>query len=142
MSLAGNVCPHDYRSGIRGISVGTRTVVIDRPAFDQGGACQMEIGRVVGQLVATVKQVGLQNRTLLLVVPVDPDDVVEEERSTDLAYVAADYVGAGVGEVVLVSRGSAARVEEVTAEVPTDAAVVAIVDSVVIGNKTTFRKSG
>ena len=101
----------------------------------------MEIGRVVGQVVATVKQAGLQGRTLLLIVPLDLADV-DGDDSGDATYVAADYVGAGLGEVVLVPRGSAARVDDAATGVPTDAAVVAIVDSVVVDNKTVFRKSG
>lgn len=43
-------------------------------------------------------------------------------------FVAVDTVGAGIGERVLVVTGSAARVAEKTREVPTDAAIVAIVD--------------
>jgi ethanolamine utilization protein EutN len=101
----------------------------------------VEIGRVVGQVVATVKQAGLQGRTLLLIVPLDLADV-DEDGPEEATYVAADYVGAGTGEVVLVSRGSAARVDDATTGVPTDAAAVAIVDSVVVNNKTVFRKSG
>jgi microcompartment protein CcmK/EutM len=101
----------------------------------------VEIGRVVGQVVATVKQAGLQGRTLLLIVPLDLGDV-DGDGSSEATYVAADYVGAGIGEVVLVSRGSAARVDDATTGVPTDAAAVAIVDSVIVNNKTVFRKSG
>jgi microcompartment protein CcmK/EutM len=101
----------------------------------------VEIGRVVGQVVATVKQAGLQGRTLLLIVPLDLGDV-DGDGFSEATYVAADYVGAGIGEVVLISRGSAARVDDATTGVPTDAAAVAIVDSVVVNNKAVFRKSG
>jgi microcompartment protein CcmK/EutM len=44
--------------------------------------------------------------------------------------------------VVLVAHGSAARIDDQAIGVPTDAAVVAIVDSIVLDHKTTFRKSG
>jgi microcompartment protein CcmK/EutM len=101
----------------------------------------MDVGRVVGQVVATAKQTGLQGRTLLLIVPVDLGDV-DGDSAQDLTYVAADYIGAGLGEVVLVSRGSAARVDATTVAVPTDAAVVAIIDTIVIEKETVFRKSG
>lgn len=101
----------------------------------------MEIGRVVGQVVATVKQAGLQGRTLLLIVPLDLADVDGDDAHAG-TYVAADYVGAGLGEVVLVTRGSAARVDDAATGVPADAAAVAIVDSIVVSNKTVFRKSG
>jgi microcompartment protein CcmK/EutM len=101
----------------------------------------VEIGRVVGQVVATVKQAGLQGRTLLLIVPLDLADV-DGDGASEATYVAADYVGAGLGEVVLVTRGSAARVDDAATGVPTDAGAVAIVDSIVVSNKTVFRKSG
>jgi microcompartment protein CcmK/EutM len=101
----------------------------------------MDVGRVAGQVVATVKQTGFQGRTLLVIVPVDLGDV-DREGPDESTYIAADYVGAGLGEVVLISRGSAARVEDSTLAVPTDAAVVAIIDSIVVKNKTAYRKSG
>jgi ethanolamine utilization protein EutN len=118
----------------------------------------MELARVVGQVVATVKQPGLRSMKLLLVVPVPPDSPPDspadprvgsgadrqelDNHYVDNHYVAVDYAGAGTGEVVLVARGSAARVDAETSHIPTDAAVVAIVDSIVLDARTTFRKSG
>lgn len=109
----------------------------------------MELARVVGQVVATVKQPGLQSMKLLLLVPVSAHDDTGGDTGGDEGgstwrrqYVAVDYTGAGQGEVVLVTRGSAARVDDQATRVPTDAAVVAIVDSVVLHNRTTFSKSG
>jgi ethanolamine utilization protein EutN len=123
----------------------------------------MELARVVGQVVATVKQPGLRSMKLLLVVPVPPDSPPDspadprvgsgadrqeldnhyvDTHYVDNHYVAVDYAGAGTGEVVLVARGSAARVDAETSHIPTDAAVVAIVDSIVLDARTTFRKSG
>lgn len=105
----------------------------------------MELARVVGQVVATVKQQGLHSMKLLLLEPVSARDDVDGDAAGSTApreYVAVDYIGAGQGEVVLVTRGSAARVDNQAVAVPTDAAVVAIVDSVVLDNKMTFSKSG
>lgn len=107
----------------------------------------MQIARVVGLVVSTAKQSGLHGRTLLLLQPVgdsdelDPARGVPDRLSTN-TFVATDHVGAGVGEVVLVTTGSAARSESGTEQVPTDAAVVAIVDTVVIDNKTIFSTNG
>jgi microcompartment protein CcmK/EutM len=101
-----------------------------------GGA--VELGRVSGQVVATVKQPGLHGYKLLLV---DAIDAATGDTTGATPYVAVDLTGAGPGEVVVVSRGSAARISDGTATVPTDAAVVAIVDSVVIEGATTFSKS-
>lgn len=105
----------------------------------------MQIARVVGLVVSTVKHGGLQGRSLLLVEPTGLDDLVaggEASRSAGSgAYVAVDHVGAGVGEVVLVTTGSAARLQD-DATVPTDAAVIAILDTVVVEHKTVFSKNG
>lgn len=102
----------------------------------------MELARVVGQVVATVKQQGLHGVRLLIVEQISADGDVEESTTHGGRYVAIDYAGAGLDEVVLVTRGSAARIDEQAAGVPTDAAIVAIVDSIVLDNKTTFRKNG
>jgi len=105
----------------------------------------MQIARVVGLVVSTVKHGGLQGRSLLLVEPTGLDDLGaggEASRSPGTgAYVAVDHVGAGVGEVVLVTTGSAARLQD-DATVPTDAAVIAILDTVVVEHKTVFSKNG
>ena len=54
--------------------------------------------------------------------------------------VAADAVGAGVGEVVLVATGSSARQTEATRDRPCDAVVMAIVDTWEVGGEEKFRK--
>ncbi len=54
--------------------------------------------------------------------------------------VAADAVGAGVGEVVLVATGSSARQTEATRDRPCDAVVMAIVDTWEVGGKEKFHK--
>ena len=51
-----------------------------------------------------------------------------------------DAVGAGEGEVVLYAAGSSARQTRVTKETPSDAVVMAIVDSFSIGNHVVFKK--
>jgi microcompartment protein CcmK/EutM len=95
----------------------------------------MRLARVVGNVVATIKAEGLARYKLLLVRDADP---LKPERLTGEAYAAIDLAGAGDGEFVLVAHGSAARVGR--AEVPTDAAVVAIVDTVLMGTQVTFHK--
>ncbi len=85
----------------------------------------MQICQVLGSIVSTAKDSGFVGTKLLLV------------QRTDLAgqltgdpFVATDTVGAGVGEVVLVSTGSAARATQITQNAPTDATIVGIVDRV------------
>jgi ethanolamine utilization protein EutN len=97
----------------------------------------MELAKVLGQVVSTVKEPGLQRFTLLLVqdsTGADPD------RSEGPIRVAVDLVGAGVGELVLVATGGAARVAA-GADAPTDRAVVAIADTVIAHGEVTYRKS-
>ena len=80
----------------------------------------MYLGKVIGRVVCSVKDGALTARTLLLVrrLPNGP------------AVVAVDAVGAGAGETVYVCRGREAAFAFKPAEVPTEAAVVAIVDRV------------
>lgn len=98
----------------------------------------MKLARVVGQLVSTIKEPGLDTFKILVLENVAPAD---PERSSDPAsYLAVDLVGAGEGEIVVVASGSAARVHQATSHTATDSAVVAIVDSVIVGGQVTFKK--
>jgi ethanolamine utilization protein EutN len=54
--------------------------------------------------------------------------------------VALDAVGAGVGEVVIVVRGSSARQAEKLTSVPTDASIIGIVDIVEFKGQIVFEK--
>ncbi|MGX7025178.1 EutN/CcmL family microcompartment protein [Vagococcus hydrophili] len=85
----------------------------------------MLIGTVSGSLWATRKNENLSGLKFLLV------DI--EEKSPDVptkTIVAADTEGAGFGDVVLVTTGGSARVALGSSEVPVDAAIVGIIDSV------------
>ena len=103
----------------------------------------MELARVCGNVVASARDGGLGSHRLLLLdrVPAaDPGGQADGGSGGSAAYVAIDLVGAGVGEVVLVTRGSAARVASGTHAVPTDVAVIAIVDTVHFDGRATFVK--
>ena len=80
----------------------------------------MYLGKVIGRVVSTVKDAALEGQKLLLVrrLPNGP------------AVVALDAVGAGAGETVYVCRGREAAFAFKPQEVPTEATVVAIVDSI------------
>ncbi len=94
----------------------------------------MELAKVVGQVVSTVRDVGLPNLTFLLV------DIVDAGGKVVLpAQVAADTIGAGEGEWVLLVRGSSARLI-MEGKNPLDLSVVGIVDQVTAGKKTIYRK--
>lgn len=95
----------------------------------------MILGRVAGTLVASRKEQTLEGLKLLVVRHVDV-----ENNDLGSFVVAADAVGAGVGEVVLVAAGSSARQTEATRDRPCDAVVMAIVDTWEVGGTEMFRK--
>jgi microcompartment protein CcmK/EutM len=80
----------------------------------------MYIGKVIGRVVSSVKDPALTGRKLLLIRRLPNGPVV----------VAIDAVGAGAGETVYVCRGREAAFAFKPAEVPTEASVVAIIDSI------------
>ncbi len=95
----------------------------------------MLMGRVVGTVVATRKEEELVGLKFLLVKQVDVD-----LNETDKFVVAADAVGAGMGEIVLFASGSSARQTVATNNRPVDATIMAIVDSYDIMGKPTYNK--
>jgi len=84
----------------------------------------MMLGRVVGNVWATKKEEGMENLKLLIVQPIGMN--VEPAGSI---IVAADRIGAGMGEIVIMSRGTPARLLFANRNTPIDAVVVGIVDS-------------
>ena len=95
----------------------------------------MELAKVVGQVVATARAPGLPNNSLLLVQFLD-----EKGGPTGHCHVAADPVGAGDGEWVLVVRGSSARCA-ISPDAPLDLVIVGIVDTVSSQTGIVYRKN-
>jgi microcompartment protein CcmK/EutM len=83
----------------------------------------MQLGRVIGDVVATRKDGSLHSIKLLIVQPLAPD-----RSPAGRPLVAADAVGAGVGEEVFFVRGKEASFPFHPAEPPVDAGIVGIVD--------------
>ena len=96
----------------------------------------MRIARVVGSAVSTVKEASLVGHKLLLVREAD-----EQGEMTGPVQVAVDVVGAGTGELVIVTEGSAARQTRTTTDQPVDAVIMGILDSLEVDGTVTFRKS-
>lgn len=95
----------------------------------------MQVAKVRGTVVSTQKDPSLRGVKLLLLQLVD-----EEGRILPEYEVAADNVGAGVDEWVLVSRGSAARQILGNEQRPVDAAVVAIIDTIHVEDRLIYSK--
>jgi microcompartment protein CcmK/EutM len=85
----------------------------------------MMLGKVIGEVWATVKDPKLEGSRLLVVQPTDP-----EGRPQGAFVVAVDSLNAGAGDAVLVAQGSSARQTDRTQNRPVDAVIMAIVDRV------------
>ncbi|WP_026891059.1 EutN/CcmL family microcompartment protein [Lacrimispora aerotolerans] len=86
----------------------------------------MRLAKITGTVVATRKDETLTGYKLMIVRRID-----SQGNFIDSEEVAVDYVGAGVGEVVLIGQGSSVRVDKKKREAVIDMAIIGIVDTVV-----------
>lgn len=96
----------------------------------------MLLAKVVGTLVATRKETTLDGLKFLVLKQLDI-----EGKETGSYRVAADAVGAGIGEVVLYATGSSARQTKYTDKRPCDAVIMAIVDTLEVDGVIKYEKS-
>jgi microcompartment protein CcmK/EutM len=85
----------------------------------------MQVARVLGEVVSTVKDSNLTGMKLLVLQPLSASG-----EASGKTLVALDSVGAGVGERVFFVRGREAAFPFYPSEPPTDASVIGIVDLV------------
>jgi ethanolamine utilization protein EutN len=85
----------------------------------------MQLGRVIGTVVCTIKDARLIGQKIMVVQPID-----RHGREKGRSLVALDSVGAGVGETIYWCRGKEASFPFLPAEVPTEATIVGIVDEI------------
>ncbi len=95
----------------------------------------MLLAKVIGTVVSTRKEQSMEGLKFLLLRQVDT-----EGKESGGFVVAADAVGAGVGEYVLYATGSSARQTVMTDKRPCDAVVMAIVDNWEIDGEVKYRK--
>jgi microcompartment protein CcmK/EutM len=93
------------------------------------------VGEVVGTIVATRKEERLRGLKFQIVKIVNVD-----LKPTGQFVIAADAVGAGTGEVVLVAQGSSARLTDKTKENPVDAVIMGIIDTIELQGEKVFEK--
>jgi microcompartment protein CcmK/EutM len=96
----------------------------------------MLIAKVIGTTIATIKDEKLVGRKLLILRQTD-----ESGAPSGKPYVAIDTLDAGIGDLVLTCSGSSARQTNITKDTPVDAVIMAVVDSLEVEGKITFRKS-
>ncbi len=99
----------------------------------------MFLARVNGVVVSTQKVASMTGHKLLIVEPlrVDPKDR-DRLVGTGRSFVVVDTVGAGQNELVLIVQGSSARLTPETEKLPVDAAIIGIVDTVNVENRSIF----
>jgi len=85
----------------------------------------MLLGRIIGNVVCTMKDPALLGQKLLIVQPLD-----RKGRDKGRPIIALDAVGAGTGETIYWCRGMEASFPFLPADLPTEATIVGIVDSV------------
>ncbi len=96
----------------------------------------MFVARVTGSVVSTQKVASMTGHKLLVV---EPYRLEEKQRkslvTTGRTFIAVDTLGAGEGDFVLITQGSSARLTPETKELPIDAVIIGIVDTVHIGKQ-------
>ncbi len=85
----------------------------------------MYLGRIIGTVVATRKDERLTGTKLMVTQPLNL-----EKAPVGEALVAVDTVGAGIGEIVIFTKGTAARYAADKLQSPIDAAIIGIVDNI------------
>jgi microcompartment protein CcmK/EutM len=100
----------------------------------------MFIAKVTGSVVASQKVKAVNGKKLLLVQAMTVEGSPPTLKATSRVAVAIDTVGAGEGELVIVTQGSSARLTDMTSDVPTDAVIVGIIDAVQVGSAEVFKK--
>ena len=85
----------------------------------------MQLGRIIGNVVCSAKNASLVGHKLLVVQPID-----RHGRERGRAFVAIDSVGAGAGETIYWCRGREASFPFLPGDVPTEATIVGIVDTI------------
>jgi ethanolamine utilization protein EutN len=103
----------------------------------------MLIAKVTGSLVATEKVGSMVGHKLLMVEPyrLDPKNR-QNLLTTGRSMVAVDTVGAGEGELVLITQGSSARLTPETKSLPVDTVIIGIIDSVHVDHACVYDKEG
>ena len=101
----------------------------------------MFIAKVTGSVVATQKASSMVGQKLLVVEPYKIDEADRSRlKSTGRTFVAVDTVGAGNGDYVLIVQGSSARLTPETKQLPVDAAIIGIVDTVHVEQACVYRR--
>lgn len=101
----------------------------------------MFVAKVTGAVVATQKVDTMVGQKLLVVEPfrLEPNNR-SEFITTGRTFIAVDTLGAGVGDMVLITQGSSARFTPETNKLPIDCVIIGIVDTVHIEKNSVYKR--
>jgi len=103
----------------------------------------MFVAKVTGAVVSTQKADSLVGQKLMVVEPYRLEAKGRKTLvTTGRTFVAVDTIGAGEGEYVLITQGSSARLTPETKNLPIDAVIVGIVDSVHVDSTCVYKNKG
>ncbi|MBA2117911.1 EutN/CcmL family microcompartment protein [Bremerella alba] len=102
----------------------------------------MFIAKVTGSVISTQKVDTMVGHKLLVV---EPYRLEAKDRqslvTTGRTFVAVDMLGSGVGDFVLITQGSSARLTPETKSLPIDCVVIGIVDRAHIESTCVFDRA-
>ena len=102
----------------------------------------MFVARVTGSVVSTQKVESMTGHKLLVVEPYRLEGKKRQELvTTGRTFIAVDTLGAGEDDYVLIVQGSSARLTPETKELPVDAVIIGIVDSVHIDKTNVYDRN-
>ena len=103
----------------------------------------MFVAKVTGSVVSTQKVGSMVGYKLLVVEPyrLEPADR-KSLATTGRTFVAVDTLGSGVGDFVLITQGSSARLTPETKNMPIDTVIVGIVDQVHVDHQCVYSREG
>ena len=101
----------------------------------------MFVARVIGSVVSTQKVATMTGHKLLVVEPYRLDGQSRDHLvTTGRTFIAVDTLGAGQDDFVLITQGSSARLTPETKDLPIDAVIIGIVDSVTIERSHVYKR--
>lgn len=98
----------------------------------------MFMARVKGNVVTSHKVEKMKGRKMLVVEPVRVSPDNSGIIGTGRSFVAVDTLGAGNGELVVITQGSSSRMTSGTADAPVDCVIIGIIDSVSVLGKQLY----
>jgi ethanolamine utilization protein EutN len=101
----------------------------------------MFVAKVSGSIVSTQKVDSMTGQKLLIVEPyrIEPKDR-QSLVTTGRTFIAVDALGAGVGDLVLITQGSSARFTPETGKLPIDCVIIGIVDTVSLEKNNVYKR--